>query len=101
VVLTIWDLDAEAGEEIHDISDVAVGADERLYILSDESRCIARVEHRLPAAQRKLSITAYWKLPEEIVQPEGLVLMDDMTPLVAVDRKERNRNLFVLEPLED
>jgi hypothetical protein len=100
-VLTIWDLDAEAGEDIHDISDVAVGPDERLYILSDESRCIARVEHRLPAAQRKLSITAYWKLPEEIVQPEGLVLMDDMTPLVAVDRKERDRNLFVLEPLED
>lgn len=101
VVLTIWDLDSEAGREIHDISDVAVGPDEHLYLLSDESRCIARIEHRLPAAQRKLSITGYWKLPEEIVQPEGLVLMDDMTPLVAVDRKERNRNLFVLEPLED
>ncbi|CAN5543546.1 MAG: SdiA-regulated domain-containing protein [Actinomycetota bacterium] len=100
VALTVWDLDGEADTRIDDISDVAVGPDERLYLLSDESRCIARVEHQLPAAQRKLSITAVWKLPEEIVQPEGLVLMDDMTPLVAIDRKERNQNLFLLDPLE-
>lgn len=99
VVLTVWDLDGEADARIDDISDVAVGPDERLYLLSDESRCIARVEHQLPAAQRKLSITAVWKLPEEIVQPEGLVLMDDMTPLVAIDRKEPNQNLFLLDPL--
>lgn len=100
VVLTDWDLDGEADARIDDISDVAVGPDERLYLLSDESRCIARVEHQLPAAQRKLSITAVWKLPEEIVQPEGLVLMDDMTPLVAIDRQEPNQNLFLLDPLE-
>jgi len=98
-VLTLWDLDGEAEARIDDISDVAVGPDERLYLLSDESRCIARVEHQLPAAQRKLSITAVWKLPEEIVQPEGLVLMDDMTPLVAIDRKEPNQNLFLMDPL--
>jgi hypothetical protein len=101
VALTVWDLDGEADARIDDISDVAVGPDERLYLLSDESRCIARVEHQLPAAQRKLSITAVWKLPEEIVQPEGLVLMDDMTPLVAIDRQERNQNLFLLDPLEE
>ena len=100
VVLTDWDLDGQADARIDDISDVAVGPDERLYLLSDESRCIARVEHQLPAAQRKLSITAVWKLPEEIVQPEGLVLMDDMTPLVAIDRQEPNQNLFLLDPLE-
>jgi hypothetical protein len=99
VVLSIWDLDGEADARIDDISDVAVGPDERLYLLSDESRCIARVEHQLPAEQRKLSITAMWKLPEEIVQPEGLVLLDDMTPLVAIDRKEPNKNLFLLDPL--
>ena len=99
-VLTVWDLDGEADARIDDISDIAVGPDERLYLLSDESRCIARVEHQLPAAQRKLSITAVWRLPEEIVQPEGLVLMDDMTPLVAIDRKEPNQNLFLLDPLE-
>jgi hypothetical protein len=100
VVLTIWDLDGEADARIDDISDIAVGPDERLYLLSDESRCIARVEHQLPAAQRKLSITGVWKLPEEIVQPEGLVLMDDMTPWVAIDRGEPNQNLFLLDPLE-
>lgn len=99
IVLTVWDLDGEADARIDDISDIAVGPDERLYLLSDESRCIARVEHQLPAAQRKLSITGVWKLPEEIVQPEGLVLLDDMTPMVAVDRKEPNQNLFLLDQL--
>jgi uncharacterized protein YjiK len=100
VLLSIWDLDSAAHHRISDISDVAVGRDEHLYLLSDESRCIARLEHRLPAEQRRLSVTRIWTLPGEIEQPEGLVLLEDMTPVVAIDRQEPRSNLFVLDSLE-
>jgi SdiA-regulated len=101
VLLSTWDLDADAQGRISDISDVAVGKDERLYMLSDESRCIARLEHRLPPEHRRLSVTGIWTLPGVIEQPEGLVLLDDQTPVVAIDRQEPRSNLFVLDHLEE
>jgi hypothetical protein len=101
ILLTIWDLDSDARDRISDISDVAVGRDGRLYLLSDESRCITRLEHRLAPEQRRLSVTGVWTLPTEIEQPEGLVLLDDMTPVVAVDKQEPHSNLFVLDPLKE
>ena len=101
VLLSLWELDTAAAAKISDISDVAVGPDERLYLLSDESRCIARLEHRLPPDQRRLSITGMWKLPDEIEQPEGLVILEDMSPIVAIDSQEPSSNLFVLDPLHD
>jgi hypothetical protein len=100
-LLEVWTLDSKAGAEIRDISDVAVGPDDRLYLLSDESRCIARVEPDLQPAEKKLSITRLWRLPPELEQPEGLVIDDDMGAIVAIDRAERAENLFVLSPLSD
>jgi uncharacterized protein YjiK len=99
-LLTIWELDREAGGRIHDISDVGVGPDDRLYLLSDESRCIARLERSLSPDETALSITSEWDLPDEIVQPEGLVVTDELVPIVAVDRDEMKENLFFLDPLE-
>jgi hypothetical protein len=42
-----------------------------------------------------------WRLPEEIEHPEGLVLLDGLTPLVADDRPEAagGPNLFLLSTL--
>lgn len=99
--LAVWTLDSQASSEIHDISDVAVGPDDRLYVLSDESRCIARVEPDLQPTEKRLSITRLWQLPPELKQPEGLVIDGDMTPIVAIDRDERDKNLYVLSPLND
>jgi uncharacterized protein YjiK len=42
-LLSAWDLGGEAMERIGDLSDVTVGPDGRIYVLSDESRCIARL----------------------------------------------------------
>jgi hypothetical protein len=96
-LLTTWHLDEES--EITDISDMAPGPDERLYLLSDESRCIARVQTRVSRGETMLSVVDMWKLPDELQQPEGLVLMEGMVPLVAIDRDEQEENLFVMEPL--
>jgi uncharacterized protein YjiK len=101
VLLSSWGLDLDAQRRISDISDVAVGQDDRLYLLSDESRCIARLEQPLPPEQPRLSVTGIWTLPVEIEQPEGLVLLDDHTPVVAIDRQEPRSNLFVLDHLEE
>jgi hypothetical protein len=99
VLLKVWELDAEAGDAIGDISDVAVGPDRTLYLLSDESRCIARLEAVLTPGEHRLSAVKLWRLPEEVKQPEGLILLEDLSPVVAVDRSEKDDNLFVLDPL--
>lgn len=99
VLLTIWELDEDAASRISDISDVAVGPDQRLYLLSDESRCIARLESSVSPGQRRVRVTGMWRLPDEAEQPEGLVLLDDMTPVVAIDSQEPAGNVFVLDPL--
>jgi uncharacterized protein YjiK len=96
-LLTTWHLDEES--EITDISDMAPGPDDRLYLLSDESRCIAQVQTRVSRGESTLSVVDMWKLPDELQQPEGLVIMEGMVPLVAIDRDEQEENLFVLESL--
>lgn len=100
-LLTVWRLSGSAEAEIKDISDIAVGPDEGLYLLSDESRCIAQLERTLDPEQEHLGVVSLWHLPSELEQPEGLVVTDERTPLVAIDSGDRVRNLFVLSPLED
>jgi uncharacterized protein YjiK len=99
-LLTVWRLSSSAGDAIKDISDVAVGPDESLYLLSDESACIAQLERTLDPGQEHLEIASLWHLPPELEQPEGLVLTEDRTPLVAIDSGERGTNLFMLSTLE-
>lgn len=98
-VLEVWGLDTGEWGEIIDISDIAVGPDERLYLVSDESHCIARLETDLAPSEARFTVTMVWRLPEDLRQPEGLVLTDDLTPIVAIDRREPTENVFVLEPL--
>lgn len=100
-LLTVWRLSGSAEAEIKDISDIAVGPDEGLYLLSDESRCIAQLERTLDPQQEHLGVASLWHLPSELEQPEGLVVTEERTPLVAIDSGDRSRNLFVLSPLED
>jgi hypothetical protein len=100
-LLKLWEPDVTLRDRVQDISDVAVGPDDRLYLLSDESCCIARLEATLTPGEERLRASRIWELPEEIRQPEGLVITDQRVPIVAVDRQEAGRNLFVLEPLPD
>ncbi|MBA3350788.1 MAG: SdiA-regulated domain-containing protein [Actinobacteria bacterium] len=99
-LLTVWRLSSSAGDAIKDISDIAVGPDEGLYLLSDESACIAQLQRTLEPRQENLEVVSVWNLPSELEQPEGLVITDDRAPLVAIDSEERTRNLFVLSSLE-
>ncbi|MGH8896437.1 MAG: SdiA-regulated domain-containing protein [Egibacteraceae bacterium] len=90
---TWWSVD----RDLDDVSDLCLGPDGRIYVLSDQSRCIVRLRPLHPEGGRA-EIDRAWRL--DVENAEGLVLLDDMTPLVAVDRKGRKENLLVLAPLD-
>jgi hypothetical protein len=99
-LLSYWRLQPESGRRMGDISDVAAGPDESLYLLSDESRCIARLDRSLEASSADFGLTELWDLPEQLQQPEGLVIREDMVPIVAIDKDVPVENLFVMGPLD-
>jgi hypothetical protein len=99
-LLTAWDLGGAAAERIGDLSDVTVGPDGRIYVLSDESRCIARLQPTLDPEDRLIDVDRMWGLPERLHQPEGLVITGDWEVLVAVDHDEPRQNLFLLQGLD-
>ncbi|MCA2959635.1 MAG: hypothetical protein IOD12_05240, partial [Silvanigrellales bacterium] len=67
--------------------------------LSDKTQSIARLEADLKANEDKARVEEVWKLPKDVVQPEGLVLLDDFSPLVGIDAKEQKVNLFTFKAL--
>jgi hypothetical protein len=99
-LLSAWDLGGEAMERIGDLSDVTVGPDGRIYVLSDESRCIARLQATLDPQDPLIEVDRIWDLPERLHQPEGLVITGDWEVLVAVDHPEPRQNLFLLRGLD-
>jgi uncharacterized protein YjiK len=101
VALKVWEFSKSLAALAKDASDMTVGPDGRIYMLSDESAVLIRLEGHLKADEAKVRESAFWKLPGEIVKPEGLVIDKAMRPWVAVDRKQTDRpNLFRLMPIE-
>jgi len=90
---TWWSLD----DALDDLSDICRGPDGHIYVLSDQSACIARLGELDPEGGAA-EIEQLWHLAD-IENAEGLVVLDDFTPLVAVDQRSRRGNLLVLSPL--
>jgi uncharacterized protein YjiK len=99
-MLSAWDLGGEALERVGDLSDVTVGPDGRVYLLSDESRCIARLQPTVPPESGTVAVDRIWGLPDRLHQPEGLVITPSWDVLVATDHKEQRENLFLLDGLD-
>ena len=87
-------------DRIGDLSDVTVGPDGCIYVLSDESCCIARLQPSLAAEYRLVEVDRIWTVPDRPDQPEGLVVLGDGAVLVATDHEEPRENLFLLRGLE-
>lgn len=101
VALKAWAFSKHLAALAKDASDLAVGPNGRLYMLSDQSAIVIRLEGRLKPEQAEVHASAAWKLPAEIVKPEGLVIDKEMHPWVAVDHKEEDQpNLFRLIRIE-
>jgi uncharacterized protein YjiK len=100
VALKVWRFSDLLASMAKDASDLTVGPDGRVYLLSDESAIVIRLEQRLKPEQERVHASAAWKLPAEIVKPEGLVIDKAMHPWVAVDSKDKDRpNLFRMMPI--
>ena len=98
-VLATWWLGEELGRRLPDISDATVGPDGALYLLSDQGTAIARLPDRLDPAGGTVEADAIWRIAGGPENPEGLVILDDGTPLVALDTKAPRGNLLRLAPL--
>ncbi len=98
--LKSWDFTAKAEELMADFSELAVGPGGVLYLLSDESGRIGRLESKLRTDEKKVNVKAFWDLPKKIEHPEALIFIGT-TPVVGIDTKSKDDNVFILAPLVD
>lgn len=97
VALAVWYPDKALAKACADFSDLAIGPDGRLYLLSDQSASIARLDD-LPAGGGTVAASATWHLDDLNGKPEGLAFTAEGRAIVALDKRKARRNLFLLEP---
>lgn len=103
IALKTWEFSARLGELARDASEITLGPDGRVYLLSQESSMLIRMEKTLKADEEKITVDhdMYWKLPAGIKKAEGLVIDDQMRPWIGIDIKQKDKsNLFLLSPIE-
>lgn len=93
--LAVWTLKDAAKKTLGDLSALAVGPDRALWLLSDKSGVIARLD--LPAGLRRgggtiTSLDAVFRLPAGLVKPEGMAMLDDDTALIVMDTPDPASN---------
>lgn len=84
-------------EACEDFSDLEVGPDRRLYLLSDKSGSIARVA-TLAVDDERARADRVWSLPTLDGKPEGLALTRHGRAIVALDTRKAKENLVLLDP---
>ncbi len=97
VPLAVWNPSVKLQATCEDFSDLEVGPDRRLYLLSDKSQSIARVGV-LAVGDEVARADEVWKLPLLDGKPEGLALTRNGRAIVALDTKQAKENLVLLEP---
>lgn len=97
VALASWFPDKPLAKACADFSDMEIGPDGRLYVLSDQSASIARIDD-LQVDDSTARLAASWKLRSLKGKPEGLAFTPDGRAIVAVDKRKQRRNLYLLEP---
>lgn len=98
-VLATWWPGEWLADRLPDISDATVGPDGRLYLLSDQGSSIALLPDALDPAGGTVEAVVVWRIAGSPDKAEGLAILDDGTPLVALDTKAARRNLLRLDPL--
>lgn len=98
-VLATWRPTGDLAATLPDVSDATVGPDGRLYLLSDQGSAIARLPDELDPRGGTVDAAGIWRIAGGPPKAEGLVILDDGTPLVALDTKSPRANLLRLEQL--
>jgi hypothetical protein len=97
VALAVWLPDETLAKTCADFSDLEVGADGHLYLLSDKSSTIARLDD-LPAGGGTAALLDAWRLGDLGGKPEGLTFTAQGRAVVGLDTRKPRRNLVLLEP---
>lgn len=95
VALARYELPADSESALPDLSELTLGRDGRLYVLSDEGRSIARIES---LDQGAAVLGPQWTIGRD-AKAEGLVVLEGSVPLVAFDRPDIGKNLASYAPL--
>ena len=97
VALAVWLPDKALAKTCADFSDLEIGPDGYLYLLSDQSSTIARLDD-LPAGGGKAAFLDAWRLGDLDGKPEGLAFTAQGRAIVGLDTRKPRRNLVLLEP---
>jgi len=97
VALAIWRPDTRLAKTCADFSDLAIGPDGCLYLLSDKSFTIARLDG-LPPGGGAAAVLEAWRLGDLDGKPEGLAFTPQGYGIVGLDTRKARRNLALLEP---
>ncbi len=95
--LATWRPDKALRRACADFSDLEVGPDGYLYLLSDKSDSIARLSN-LRAPGGEATALATWRLGDLDGKPEGLAFTPNGRAMVALDTRKARHNLMLFEP---
>jgi hypothetical protein len=94
--LGTWMPDRRLAEVCEDFSDLEIGPDGWLYLLSDKSTSLVRLAPLSPKGG-KAKAAKVWQLPDLEGKPEGLAFSRNGRPIVALDTKRAGNNLLLIE----
>ena len=97
IALAIWLPDKTLAKTCADFSDLEIGPDGCLYLLSDKSSTIARLDD-LPPGGGTAALLDAWRLGDLDGKPEGLAFTAQGRAIVGLDTRKPRRNLVLLEP---
>jgi len=97
VALAIWLPNKTLAKTCSDFSDLEIGPDGYLYLLSDQSSTIVRLDD-LPAGGGTAALLEAWRLDDLDGKPEGLAFTEQGRAIVGLDTHKPRRNLVLLEP---
>jgi hypothetical protein len=95
--LAVWSPDKALSKACDDFSDLEVGPDGRLYLLSDKSSSIARLDELAPGGGTA-ALAASWRLRGLDGKPEGLAFTPKGRAIVALDTRKARHNIVLFEP---
>jgi hypothetical protein len=97
VALAVWLPDKRLAKTCADFSDLEIGPDGHLYLLSDKSSSIARIDD-LAVGGGTAALLDAWRLGNLDGKPEGLTFTAQGHAIVGLDTRKPRRNLVLLEP---
>ncbi|MGE0174357.1 MAG: SdiA-regulated domain-containing protein [Oligoflexales bacterium] len=102
VPLHEWEFNDQALSNMKDFSEITRDPEGRVYILSQESQLVGKIEGKLRTDEGKVDIRKFYKLPKSIPNPEGLSVLGGFNLVVSSDIPSDNKdNVFILTAADD